>query len=347
MTSDTIIRTTKQSHCPLCGQLGKPLYSDLKDQLFGAPGIWQLAKCSERQCGLIWMDPMPLAEDLDKAYQSYYTHNCHACESPKSLLKRAYIAIKDNYLASRYGYHAGTKRGISSCLGWLLYFFPIRRGGVDGEVRCLPARPGGRLLDIGCGSGEWLAKMRGLGWEVRGLDFDAEAVAVAARRGLAVDHGSLEAMHYADESFDAITLNHVIEHLPDPLMTLVECYRILKPGGHLMVATPNSDSLGHLLFKKAWRGLETPRHLHLFNSKSMRASLKRAGFRQFEVRTGNSDYILIHSLGLWAHHAESGRQLQLPMGLRIVSRLLTILEQVILAVRPEAGECLDIRVWKS
>ena len=344
LTSAPSIRTTARSQCALCGQLGEPLYTDLEDRLFGVLGKWTLARCSERRCSLIWMDPMPIEADLGKAYHSYYTHDDRAAIGPENLLKRAYVAIKRGYLASRYGYHAGSKRGVSRCLGWLLYLFPIRRGGVDSEVRYLCARPGGRLLDIGCGSGAWLSDMRDLGWEVRGLDFDAEAVAVAVRRGIEVDHGPLEAQRYPDESFEAITLNHVIEHLPDPFATLAECRRILKPSGHLMVVTPNSASLGHQLFKEAWRGLEPPRHLHLFCPSSMRAGLERAGFSQFEVRTVNSDYLLMHSLGLWARLAEPGRQL--PMGLKVVSHLLTILEQAMLVARPELGECLVVQAPK-
>jgi 2-polyprenyl-3-methyl-5-hydroxy-6-metoxy-1,4-benzoquinol methylase len=345
MTSDTIIRTTKQSHCPLCGQLGKPLYSDLKDQLFGAPGIWQLAKCSERQCGLIWMDPMPLAEDLDKAYQSYYTHEYQTSESPKSFLKQAYEEMKSGYFNFRYGYSIGPKHGVLSRLGWLFYIFPVRREGLDSEVRFLQAYPGGRLLDVGCGSGDWLAKMQSLGWEVQGVDFDPIAVAVAANRGIQVDHGSLELQHYPDESFDAITLNDVIEHLPDPFSALAECRRILKPEGRLIMVTPNSDSLGHLLFKEAWRGLEPPRHLYLFGSKAIASSLKRVGFSHFDVRTATSDYCIKYSLGLWARLAISDRQL--PLALKIASRLLTILERAIIFVRADVGECLVVHASKS
>jgi SAM-dependent methyltransferase len=344
MTSDASIRTTARPQCALCGQLGESLHTGLEDRLFGILGKWRLARCSERQCGLIWMDPMPLAEDLGKAYHSYYTHDDRAAIGPESSLKRAYLAIKRSYLASRYGYRAGLKHGVSSSLGWLLYLLPIRRGGVDSEVRYLHARPGGRLLDIGCGSGAWLSDMRNLGWEVRGLDFDAEAVAVALRRGIEVDHGPLEAQRYPDESFEAITLNHVIEHLPDPFSTLAECRRILKPGGRLVVVTPNSASLGHRLFKEAWRGLEPPRHLHLFCPGSMRVSLEGAGFSHFEVRTVCSDYLLMHSLGLWARLAEPGRQL--PLGLKAVSYLLTRLEAAMLAARPEVGECLVVQATK-
>ena len=342
LDSSPLIRATTKSRCALCGNLGEPLYSNLEDKLFGVSGMWGLARCSDRLCGLVWLNPMPLAEDLKLAYRDYYTHAGPTPARHENVLKRAYRAIKRDYLGSRYGYR--TQRVPLGSWGWLLYLFPLRRTGVESDVRYLAAVPGGRLLDVGCGSGAWLADMRELGWEVRGIDFDAEAVVVAARRGLAVDRGSLEQQCYPDATFDVITLNHVIEHLPDPQATLAECLRLLTPGGHLILVTPNCDSLGHLLFKQAWRGLEPPRHLHLFCPNSMRKGLRRAGFSQFEVRTVNSPYILRGSLSLRVRLAEGGRHLKALLS--TTSYLLALIEQAMIAVRPDLGECLVVRATK-
>lgn len=339
------IRTTPRLHCALCGQLGEPLYTRLQDRLFGVLGTWRLGKCSNPRCGLIWMDPMPLAEDISNAYHSYYTHDDRAAAGPEGPVKRAYHAIKRGYLASRYGYCIRSGRDVWSRLGWLLYLVPIRRGKVDNEARLLTSRPGGKLLDVGCGSGAWLSDMRDLGWEVRGLDFDAAAIAIAIGRGLQVDHGQLETQRYPDESFDAITLNHVIEHVPDPFATMAECCRILKRGGQLIVFTPNSASLGHQLFKESWRGLEPPRHLHLFCPNSMGAGLSRAGFTHFEVRTMNSAYVWQHSLDLWAGHADARQHRR--FRLKVWALLLTLIEQAMLVLRPDAGECLAVVATKS
>lgn len=339
------IRTVSRPHCMLCGRPGEPLHENLRDRLFGAVGSWRLARCSNPRCRLVWLDPMPVAEDIGNAYQGYYTHDHRIAGESKGFLNRAYHGIKRGYLASRYGYGGDSKRGVLGRLGWLLYLFPIRRSAVDDQVRRLGAHPGGRLLDIGCGSGDWLAGMRDLGWQVRGLDFDAEAVAAAASRGLPIDHGPLEEQRYPDASFDAVTLNHVIEHLPDPLGTLAECRRILRPGGRLMVFTPNSDGLGHLIFKAAWRGLEPPRHLYLFSPTSMRAVLARAGFGDFDVRTVNSAYMWRHSLGLRVRHADARRPL--PFYIRTVSLALALVAQAILIMRPDAGECLAVRAVKG
>ncbi|MBR4249601.1 MAG: class I SAM-dependent methyltransferase, partial [Verrucomicrobia bacterium] len=68
------IQTEARPFCPLCGERGEMFYSRLKDQLFGAPGEWDLCKCPAGNCGLLWLNPAPVQEDIGKAYQSYYTH---------------------------------------------------------------------------------------------------------------------------------------------------------------------------------------------------------------------------------------------------------------------------------
>src|SRR5690606_4600196 len=72
--------------------------------------------------------------------------------------------------------------------------------------------------------------------------------------------------------------SHVLEHVYDPSGLLSECYRLLKPGGHLRVVVPNPKSWGHKLFGSRWRGLEPPRHLHLFTPEALRMLSERAGF---------------------------------------------------------------------
>ena len=121
--------------------------------------------------------------------------------------------------------------------------------------------------------------MRIAGWEVEGLDFDEKAIDRAWREyGVTVRHGDLRAACYPDGSFDAVTMNHVIEHVHDPIAPLAESWRILISGGRLVVATPNIASSGHERFGRNWRGLEPPRHLHLFSEKTLAEAARHAGF---------------------------------------------------------------------
>lgn len=271
------IRTRPSPNCYVCSEQGKPLYEGLKDRLFGAPGEWNFCRCPNPDCGLVWLDPSPLEEDISKAYQTYYTHD--DAPPPRSLfLWRLYWAVCDGYLQHRLGYTQGVGQR------WyrlLLPFACLHPGGLavlDATVMFLNSpSPNARLLEIGCGNGRLLARMRNLGWEVEGLDVDAQAVEVARAKNITVRHGDLSAQGYPDNSFDAIYMGHLIEHVHDPLGLIRECCRVLKPGGTLVIVTPNTDSWGLRYFGEDWRGLDLPRHLHLFNSKNIQQVVKKAG----------------------------------------------------------------------
>src|SRR5260221_10115362 len=96
------MRSQSHERCIVCGGPGDLLYRDLPDRLFGAAGVWNLRRCASSGCGLIWIDPLPLAEDLGKAYEHYYTHS--DAPAPDSWLRRAFVAAKRAYLAAKYGY---------------------------------------------------------------------------------------------------------------------------------------------------------------------------------------------------------------------------------------------------
>jgi len=98
------IGTVAAPRCLLCGEAGKPLYRGLRDRLFAAPGTWALAQCPQPACGLLWLDPAPLPEDVHKAYESYYTHAAPRARGP---LGRLFDAAKRGYLANHFGYANG------------------------------------------------------------------------------------------------------------------------------------------------------------------------------------------------------------------------------------------------
>ncbi len=150
----------------------------------------------------------------------------------------------------------------------------------------LRAQPGHELLDVGCGDGKFLAFMRELGWSVTGVEPDEEAAKRARLdHGLDVVPKPLEQAGFPNDRFDVITMGNVLEHLPDALEALRQGKRILKPGGRMVILTPNPGSLGHRLFGRNWRGLEPPRHFFLYPPLALRRIVARAGLAVEELRT--------------------------------------------------------------
>jgi 2-polyprenyl-3-methyl-5-hydroxy-6-metoxy-1,4-benzoquinol methylase len=263
------ISTYSVPDCLLCRSHGELLYSGLKDRLFSAPGVWRTVRCSNSECGVLWLDPMPENVDIVKLYHGYYTHhNSMQCLSD-NIVRRIYEYIKKLYLAKRYGY-GHLQSCAETVLASLMYLYPPGRADLDLKVFFLPAQAGARLLEVGCGSGEMLQWLGERGWQVEGLDFDPQALQNAIAKNLKVYLGNLESQGLPSNSYDAIVMNHVIEHVPNPVALMQECYRLLKPGGTLVSVTPNNRSLGHSIFKSSWFHLDPPRHLLLFTPSALK-----------------------------------------------------------------------------
>ena len=161
-----------------------------------------------------------------------------------------------------------------------------RKAHVDLQFRHLPQPFGSRaLLDIGCGNGSFVRLAQSCGWSAVGIDPDPQAVQGAASEGLSVFCGDLQVFEGKQALFDVITMNHVIEHVHEPLDVLRRCHELLRPGGQLWVDTPNIESLGFSLFRENWRGIEAPRHLVLFNRQSLADSLRLVGFAEVRSRS--------------------------------------------------------------
>jgi 2-polyprenyl-3-methyl-5-hydroxy-6-metoxy-1,4-benzoquinol methylase len=164
-------------------------------------------------------------------------------------------------------------------MGKLLGFAPFVRDIAGRYLSWVTGVPKGRLLEIGCGNGEYLRRMEDLGWDAQGIEPDAQAAKIAQEQlGVKVIAETLEKADLADDCFDAVVLNHVIEHIPDPLTLLRQCLRLLKPEGQMVILTPNLQGLGHRVFQRDWANLDPPRHLRLFSPAALRSTAKQAGF---------------------------------------------------------------------
>ena len=191
------------------------------------------------------MNPRPCREEIFKCYDEYFTHG-----------------------SFRETHHSGMNQSnlLSERILDVLLFGRCREREYYYKMRLLPPKPTGRLLDVGCGDGSFLALMDSIGWDVMGCEPDPEAARIAKERfGLHVIAGMFEDIDITSNSFDAITLSHVIEHTADPYRTLRRCFNMLRNGGSLVLITPNIRSLGHRLFGSSWYNLDPPRHLVLFS----------------------------------------------------------------------------------
>ncbi|WP_167759905.1 class I SAM-dependent methyltransferase [Methylotenera oryzisoli] len=282
------IKTKTKSNCICCGSEGFFLYKSLNDRLFGTKGEWNIKQCNNIECGLLWLDPMPVSEDLYKIYESYYTHTDRPNEE-RSFFSRVVLG----YQAAIYDFLYDQTNSYYRFLGRLLSKLNVFKDYMDYPFVYLKGLPKGKLLELGCGNGDTLDILTKWGWQAEGLDFDDNAVNVAASKGLLVHKGDIFAQNFSDSSFDVVFSNNVIEHVSDPFALLKESARVIKPGGFLVAITPNAGSKLHQKFKENWRGLEPPRHLYLFKSNSLASIAKTAGFQDVKVISKNYSAIFI------------------------------------------------------
>ena len=310
--------------CFLCGSEGRILYELLSDRLFGVPGTWNIMKCLKKECGLLWIDPMPIADEIEKLYVSYYTHGSINQNTQGNLVKK-YL-----WLNAWRIYRA------------LLRLTLIRRDRVKRKHMYLENLPPGKLLDVGCGAGQFLNVMKKKGWEVHGQDIDHKSAENALRTyGLWIDVGKLEDIAYPDNSFDAITLSHVIEHMHDPILLLSECRKILKAGGVLVIVAPNSESFGHSYFKSCYLCLDPPRHLSLYNQKNLRNVVKKAGFsNNSQTWTDSLDITYYSALGSIDLKNDGWHQMEsTPRIIRaIYAMFFHLLSRIVLIFNNNSGE---------
>lgn len=194
------VNAVRAESCMLCGRDGRQLYSSLRDRLFGAPGIWSLMECP--RCELVWLNPRPVPEDIGKLYSQYFTHK--VAEAPRRASSALRKSVKESILSTSFGYPID---GSHKIVGSVLSMIGPLREIVGGGVMWLSAQERGRLLDVGCGNGMFLDRMRQLGWDVTGVEPDGAAVRVAREKlGLEVIEGSREDAGLPDRYFDAVTM---------------------------------------------------------------------------------------------------------------------------------------------
>lgn len=195
------------------------------------------------QCGLGRFAPQPTAEEI----RSFYPDE----------------------------YYGNTGRKFAGLVETLVRIIAARQGRF--LSRGLP--PGARVLDVGCGRGTLLRAFADRGYEIHGIEVSAAAAQGADPRAKLHIAGCLQEAALPKGAFDQIVLWHVLEHLPDPVETIDEIHRLLKPGGKVVIAVPNFSSWQARWTGAGWFHLDPPRHLYHFPVEALRRLLEHRGFR--------------------------------------------------------------------
>ncbi|MGA1842657.1 MAG: class I SAM-dependent methyltransferase [bacterium] len=225
--------------------------NDLRCGLCGASSFERIVRFKEyktsillcRKCGLMVNHPLPAQDKIYERYQADF-------------------------------YSSEGKR----FKGWvenLSRLFRVRRAGLFHKR----FGPRGVLLDVGCGRGIMLNELKKRGWSASGTQVSKTA-AEHIKKGYGIDCfiGELPLSPFLQNSFDIITMYHVLEHLADPFLYLNCCKKLLKPGGYLFVEVPNADSWSAKVTKDAWMGWDPLHHLYHFTPSTLSLSIKKAGF---------------------------------------------------------------------
>ncbi|MER3446535.1 MAG: hypothetical protein C4291_06670 [Candidatus Dadabacteria bacterium] len=339
--SNQALITEKIPQCPLCHKTGRILYGGLKDSVWPTPGEWAYRACTG--CDVIWLDPRPIAECFNIIYpKDYVTHG----EPPDFLSPRPdfwgniRLGIKLEVLKRAYGYPVESRSFVSRFIGMLVSHIPFIKRWVGYTVCFLPARKG-RLLDIGCGNGGFLLTMSKLGcWQVEGVEPDSISAELSRKSGLSIYEEPVESITLEPNSFDAITMHHVIEHLSDPMGVLKKLSSALRPGGSLVSISPNPLAFLARWFGGDWRGLDPPRHFVLMGPQALANMSSQVGLEPIVWTTArNSEWMARESISISRRgHTGDYEGRNLPWFISLGSKILTVLnnrlgEEVVLVAR--------------
>lgn len=218
-----------------------PFCGEAKYHLLHREGRFQMVRCSS--CQFIYLNPRPTGNALLRFYQDYLPEDESSVEAWQRMMRS--IFRKAANLIERY-------------------------------------KKQGRLLDVGTGFGFFLVEMRKRGWEAVGVEISQKAMDYAKNvLGLTLHLGPLEKVGFSESEFDVVSSFYVIEHLPQPMEFLRECYRILKPGGMLLLRYPHTTPIKNLLgfFGVQNKLYDLPAHLSDFSPVVIQRFLEKAGFK--------------------------------------------------------------------
>ncbi len=231
-----------RNYCPVCGNDSLKQHSVIKDY-FLTRKEFSISQCKE--CNFLFTNPYPDESVISDYYKSdsYFSHP----KSGFSIFSFVYNLIRRYNIKNKY------------------------RVVTDG-IKV------GNVLDIGCGSGDFLNFCKEKNWNISGVEPNTEAREFASKRMGKEIFQPNQQKYFESHSFDLITLWHVLEHIDDLDMQFDEIRRLLKKSGRLVIALPNYKSYDAVLYGNTWAAWDVPRHLHHFDKSTISLLAKRHGF---------------------------------------------------------------------
>lgn len=240
--------TNQSQACIACGSRMEVFIERIWDDRYGCPGVFSIFRCIF--CEQMVTAPRLTEADLPALYSTYYPRRDIDFDA---LEREAGRVLLPGAARSR----------------WL--------AGTDNQGHYL-AKAGQQVLDIGSGSCLSLLELRNMDVQAFGVEADPNVRLIADRYGLDVHIGSIHDIPFPGLDFDLITLNQVIEHVPDPQALLRVVFERLRPGGRVVLSFPNSASLQRRLSGSRWINWHVPYHQHHFNKRSFALLAHKEGY---------------------------------------------------------------------
>ena len=227
-------------------------------------------------CGSAAINPLLTVRDHSVSGESFVIWQCSDCTLRFTQDAPDEASIAPYYQSPDYISHSNTRKGLVNQL-----YQEVRNYTLNQKASLIDRSTGekGRVLDLGAGTGAFLNTMKKKGWQTIGLEPDAGARA-QAQQLYNLELGELHDLdRLTENSFDAVTLWHVLEHVHQLHACLDRLHALLRTGGKLFIAVPNYQSLDGQAYKLFWAAYDVPRHLYHFTPRSMETLMQRHGFR--------------------------------------------------------------------
>jgi 2-polyprenyl-3-methyl-5-hydroxy-6-metoxy-1,4-benzoquinol methylase len=228
-------------------------------------------------CGSANINTVLSAKDYTVSGESFAIAACTDCTLRFTQDVPDAVSIIPFYKSENYISHTNTSKGLINSL----YQF-VRRRTIKQKRKLIEKITGtkaGRLLDVGSGTGAFALEMKQHGWQVTGLEPDADARKIAAEVNKIDLKNISEFYLLPDHSFDAITMWHVLEHVHDLQAYIQKLQSLLKQNGKLFIAVPNYTSKDAAIYQEHWAAYDVPRHLYHFSPASIKVLVEKQGMK--------------------------------------------------------------------